>query len=123
MALTLLHNMGHEVIGITMEIFDGSLPVKDSERHACYGPGEEEDVAAAQSVCNALGVPVHVIDLKKDKTKKAVTEGFETTRARDIPGWLSLDEENLVGTVIQLPSRDDISIMAEEQLIVEFSSK
>ncbi len=63
------------------------------------------------------------IELKKDKTKKAVKESFEVTRTRDIPGWLALDEDNLTGTVLQLPSRDDVSIVTEEQLIVEFSSK
>ncbi len=63
------------------------------------------------------------IELKGDKTKKAVKEGFGTTRGRDIPGWLSLDEESLEGLVAQLPTRDDVSITTEEQLIVEFSSK
>jgi small subunit ribosomal protein S4 len=63
------------------------------------------------------------IQLKGEKIKKAVKDNFEMTRTRNVPGWLSLDEENLVGQVLQLPMREDISIAAEEQLIVEFSSK
>jgi small subunit ribosomal protein S4 len=63
------------------------------------------------------------IELKGEKAQKAVKENFETTRSRDIPGWLTLDEDKLVGIVNQLPVRDDVQIPAEEQLIVEFSSK
>jgi small subunit ribosomal protein S4 len=63
------------------------------------------------------------IEILDEKIRKAVKENFEVTRSRDIPGWLSLDEENVVGLVNQLPTRDDVSIVTEEQLIVEFSSK
>ena len=30
-----------------MKTFDPSMPVTESVKHACYGPGEEEDVKAA----------------------------------------------------------------------------
>ena len=40
-----------------------------------------------------------------------------------IPGWLSLDSSNLAGKVVALPSRDDIDITLNEQLIVEFYSR
>ena len=63
------------------------------------------------------------IELKGEKTVKAVKENFEITRSRGIPAWLTLDEENLVGVVNQLPTREDVAIATEEQLIVEFSSK
>jgi tRNA-specific 2-thiouridylase len=65
-AAALLHEKGHEVIGIIMEIFDGSVAVEESGRHACYGPGEKEDIRAAASVCQTLGTPFHVIDLKEE---------------------------------------------------------
>lgn len=63
------------------------------------------------------------VEIKNEKTRKMMKESSETTRSRDVPGWLTLDEENLTGLVNQLPARDDISIVTEEQLIVEFSSK
>lgn len=63
------------------------------------------------------------LEIKGEKTLKAVKENFDVTRTRDIPGWLTLDEDNVVGLVNQLPTRDDVSIVTEEQLIVEFSSK
>jgi len=63
------------------------------------------------------------VEIKGENIAKAVKENFDITRSRNIPGWLSLDEENLVGLVTQLPVREDVSIATEEQLIVEFSSK
>ena len=49
-----------------MTIFDGSVNIKKSGRHACYGPGEKEDLETAATVCKTLGIPLHVIDLKKE---------------------------------------------------------
>ncbi|MDP6180435.1 MAG: hypothetical protein QGG48_11135, partial [Desulfatiglandales bacterium] len=61
-----LKEKGYDVAGITMEIFDGSLAVKEGKKHACYGPGEREDVDVVASVCKKLGIPFHVIDLKRE---------------------------------------------------------
>ncbi|MFH1349596.1 MAG: tRNA 2-thiouridine(34) synthase MnmA [Pseudomonadota bacterium] len=65
-AAALLRQKGYDVIGLTMEIFDGSIAVKDSEAHACYGPGEKEDLDRAASICKKLGIPFHVVDLKRE---------------------------------------------------------
>jgi tRNA-specific 2-thiouridylase len=65
-AAALLQQRGYAVIGITMEIFDGSIAVEETARHACYGPGEEEDVAAAAAVCKNLAIPYSVIDLRQE---------------------------------------------------------
>ncbi len=40
-----------------------------------------------------------------------------------IPAWLSLDPTNLTGKVVDLPSRDDIDVSLNEQLIVEYYSR
>jgi tRNA-specific 2-thiouridylase len=74
-AAALLQEQGHEVIGIIMEIFDGSVGIEESGKHACYGPGEKEDVESAAAVCHTLGIPFHVIDLKKEY-KSHVLEYF-----------------------------------------------
>jgi tRNA-specific 2-thiouridylase len=62
----LLQEQGFEVIGLTMEIFDGSVPVVESARHACYGPGEKEDVEKAAALCDGLGIPYHTLDLRNE---------------------------------------------------------
>jgi tRNA-specific 2-thiouridylase len=65
-AAILLKEEGYDVIGITMEIFDGSLKVEGTVKHACYGPSETLDVQAAASLCTKLDIPFYRIDLKKE---------------------------------------------------------
>ncbi len=65
-AAALLKQSGYEVSGITMQIFDDSIAVEETTHHACYGPGEEEDVAVAAATCEKLAIPYSVIDLRKE---------------------------------------------------------
>ena len=65
-AAALLKDQGFEVIGITMAIFDGSVAIQETGKHACFGPGEQEDIDTAASICKKLTIPFHVIDLKKE---------------------------------------------------------
>ena len=71
-AAAILKDRGYDVIGMAMEIFDGSVSVKGSGKHACYGPNEREDIYSAASVCDSLGIPFHVIDLKKEFRKHVI---------------------------------------------------
>ena len=65
-AAALLKDRGYEVVGMTMKIFDPSMPLTESVKHACYGPGEAEDVKAAAAICDRLGIPFQAIDLKEE---------------------------------------------------------
>jgi small subunit ribosomal protein S4 len=40
-----------------------------------------------------------------------------------VPAWLQLDADNLKGTVVSLPKREDVQMPIDEQLIVELYSK
>jgi len=42
---------------------------------------------------------------------------------REVPAWLSFDEETMDGRVLVLPTRQEIDVPVEEQLIVEFYSR
>lgn len=42
---------------------------------------------------------------------------------RRVPLWLSLDADAMAATVLQLPTRDDIDVSLNEQLIVEYYSR
>ena len=44
-------------------------------------------------------------------------------RSRDTVSWLSVDKVNLQGSVVEVPSREDIPTIAEEQLVIEFYSR
>jgi len=65
-AAYLLQKQGFDVIGVTMQIWDGSLPLQDIGMSACYGPGEERDISAAKEHAERLGIPYHVIPLSSE---------------------------------------------------------
>ena len=48
---------------------------------------------------------------------------LEVTGGRLVPNWLDVDQENLRGTVKEMPSRDEIDVPVNEMLIVELYSK
>jgi small subunit ribosomal protein S4 len=52
-----------------------------------------------------------------------IRTALESARGRGIPEWLVLDDENYSGTVQNLPSREDIKLPIQEQLIVELYSR
>lgn len=63
----LLKEEGYEVIGVTMKIWDGGGTIsKEGAHHACYGPGEEEDIKDAQKVAQILGIPFYIFNLKQE---------------------------------------------------------
>ena len=65
-AAALLKEKGYEVVGITMEIFEGPAAVETTGNHACYGPDEKEDIEIAASICKKLEIPYFVFDLKNE---------------------------------------------------------
>lgn len=62
-AAHLLKQQGYKVLGLTMQIWDGSLPLLDEGLSGCYGPGEPRDIAAAKALADRLGIPHHVVSL------------------------------------------------------------
>ena len=65
-AAALLREQDYAVYGITMEIYDGSDDLDPSAKHACYGPGEKEDVESAAALCEKLRIPFQTIDLRQE---------------------------------------------------------
>ena len=65
-----------------------------------------------------------VIEVKeKYKSAQRYKDVLEVTGGRMVPAWLDVDQENLRGTVKELPSRDEIDVPVNEMLIVELYSK
>jgi len=60
---------------------------------------------------------------EKSKKLEAITQAMQLTQNRPIPKWLEVDYDNLVGKVVEYPSREDIDFPVQEQLIVELYSK
>lgn len=62
----LLVEAGYEVSGLTMRIWPGGEGAREGCKHGCYGPGEEEDIAACQALCERLRIPYRVVDLVRE---------------------------------------------------------
>ncbi len=76
----LLQERGCKVIGVTMSLWDGNIPIINKEKtikDACYSPGESEDIAACEKFCEEHGIEYHVIDVQKAYAKE-VLEYFKS---------------------------------------------
>lgn len=60
---------------------------------------------------------------EKYKSAQRYKDILEVTGSRVVPAWLDADQENLSGTVKELPTRDQIDVPVNEMLIVELYSK
>ncbi len=60
---------------------------------------------------------------KRAKENDTVKAAVETAASRGIPQWLSLDAAAFKGQVVSAPSREDVTLDINEQLIVELYSK
>ncbi|MCI0499039.1 MAG: 30S ribosomal protein S4 [Planctomycetales bacterium] len=58
-----------------------------------------------------------------DKSRKIVKEHLESNPNFVVQGWLQLDAAKPMATVVGLPTRDDVQLAVEEQLVVEFCSR
>ena len=75
----LLKQRGCRVIGATMSLWDGKIPeIKTDKpiREACYGPGEEENIAECRKFCAEHGIEYRVIDVK-ETYRREVLEYFK----------------------------------------------
>ncbi|HNQ01324.1 MAG TPA: 30S ribosomal protein S4 [Syntrophales bacterium] len=65
-----------------------------------------------------------VVELR-EKSRKVlpILDSLETVARRGIPGWLELDKDNFKGLVKAIPTREDITMPVQEQLVVELYSK
>ena len=56
-------------------------------------------------------------------TNASIQHAIEEVKGRGIPPWLEFDADKLSGRVASLPTRDQINLPVQEQLIVELYSK
>lgn len=60
---------------------------------------------------------------KREASQKLVRALLDADANRAVQPWLKLDSANMVAEVVALPSRDDVQIPVEEQLVVEYCSR
>ena len=65
-----------------------------------------------------------VVEVKNTNvSRQMATKALELSTSRSVPDWLSLDKNAFKGTVLRVPTRDDIQPIANEQAVVEFYSR
>jgi len=68
--------------------------------------------------------PGQRVAVKDDSRKNDfIRASVETARGRGVPEWLELDAESFTGTMLRLPTREDVKLPIQEQLIVELYSR
>jgi small subunit ribosomal protein S4 len=52
-----------------------------------------------------------------------IRHGLDEVKGRGVPEWLQADPEKMTGRVVSVPTREQINLPVQEQLIVELYSK
>jgi small subunit ribosomal protein S4 len=65
-----------------------------------------------------------VISVKNNNvSRQLATKNLEVAASRSVPDWLSLNKEDFKGSIMRIPTRDEIQPIANEQAVVEFYSR
>ncbi|HUA69120.1 MAG TPA: 30S ribosomal protein S4 [Candidatus Saccharimonadales bacterium] len=65
-----------------------------------------------------------MVEVKNSKvSRQLATKNLEMATSRSVPDWLSLNKEEFKGTIMRIPTRDEIQPIANEQAVVEFYSR
>jgi small subunit ribosomal protein S4 len=65
-----------------------------------------------------------VITVKNNNvSRQLATKNLEISTSRAVPDWMTLNKEEFKGTVMRIPTRDEINPIANEQAVVEFYSR
>ena len=79
--------------------------------------------ASKVDIASYLVATGEVIGIRdKGDNHKRVRERLERARGRPKPGWLGVDPKSLQVKVLSEPTRDEVSLPVQEQLIVELCS-
>jgi small subunit ribosomal protein S4 len=65
-----------------------------------------------------------VIAVKNNNvSRQLATKNLEVAASRAVPDWLTLNKEEVKGSVMRIPTREEIRPIANEQAVVEFYSR
>jgi small subunit ribosomal protein S4 len=88
-----------------------------SHGHVCLN-GRRVDIPSTQ-----VKIGDKITLKNSEKTRKKVKAQLESNPNFAVQGWLQLDVSKPMATVVAMPTRDDVQLAVEEQLVVEFCSR
>jgi small subunit ribosomal protein S4 len=59
----------------------------------------------------------------RSEKNPTIEHAIEEVKGRGIPAWLSFDASTITGRIVSMPTREQINLPVQEQLIVELYSK
>jgi small subunit ribosomal protein S4 len=80
--------------------------------------GKRADIASMIVGAGSV-IAVKSRQASREKAQRCV----EAAASRELAPWLARDDKNLSGTLVRIPTRDEIAPIVDEQLIVELYSK
>lgn len=122
-------NTGEKLLALLERRLDNTvfkMNFTQSRRHA------RQMIASGHILVNGHKVDVPSCLVKKgdrislkasEKTQKMVKAYVEAEGAAPIQSWLQVDAKTLEGVVVALPTRQDVQIPVEEQMVVEICSR
>lgn len=77
-----------------------------------------------------VNIPSYLLDAgdavevcEKSRKVERILEAMETVARRGVPQWLDVDKKNFRASVKMLPTREELTMPVNEQLVVELYSK
>jgi small subunit ribosomal protein S4 len=70
-----------------------------------------------------VGIGDKITLKSSEKSKKRVRAQLDTNSNFAAQGWLQLDVKESMATIVALPTRQDVQLAIEEQLVVEYCSR
>jgi small subunit ribosomal protein S4 len=65
-----------------------------------------------------------VIEVRESNvSRQLATKNLELATSKVVPDWMMLNKDAFKGTVMRIPTRDEIQPIANEQAVVEFYSR
>jgi small subunit ribosomal protein S4 len=75
-------------------------------------------------ICSYMCKPGDVLGVKNKKNNvERVRERATLMKSRQVPSWLQVQPETVQAKVLAVPTRDEVSLPVQEQLIVELCSR
>ena len=73
----------------------------------------------------SFGLKVNdVIEVRESNvSRQLATKNLELATSKVVPDWMTLNKDAFKGTVMRIPTRDEIQPIANEQAVVEFYSR
>ncbi len=100
LAAALLHEQGHEVVGVTLHLWDAQ---GESKVGRCCAPEDRED---ARRTCDLLGVPHYVLD-ERDEFRRHVVDAFirDNLEGRTPIPCVQCNQHVKLGRLVELADR------------------